>query len=316
MLHKYALFSVSYLLLPPLAFAEELYIHLTADVTYVDSEAQRDFAVGDTFEMVIPIDTEKSRVYSSTDSSGTREGMLVYTPDDVTYQDVRLRIGPEFVVYSTLDPIILFLDDASYLPPSQQGFLIGGSFDSPRQRLGGQAHSFSIYFSLLDTPFSARDSLDALMSWAEIKSASYGPTSTVRADVIFDSGRNDLRLAVTHFAVSDTPVSLPVANHYIDQIGIADSDGNGTAELASLYIEDGYRTRVKLRDALSDAAVKTIGFFSENFIPYNLSTLPDLNGNGSPEIAVFGAYPFDYKVRTLIRDSRTAETINTIYQTR
>ncbi|HBR98434.1 MAG TPA: hypothetical protein DD979_13825 [Gammaproteobacteria bacterium] len=71
--------------------------------------------------------------------------------------------------------------------------------------------------------------------------------------------------------------------NYLAQVGLPDTDGNGTAEIATLYIDRAsQRTYVLIRDALTDAAVKRISFFSENFEPYDVSTMPDINGNGIP----------------------------------
>lgn len=74
----------------------------------------------------------------------------------------------------------------------------------------------------------------------------------------------------------------------IDLAAIPDVDGNGKTELAVLgqHLTLG-SVRVETRDAFTAALVNTT-FFNPDVFPYRLAAVPDLNGNGKPELAVFG----------------------------
>jgi hypothetical protein len=88
---------------------------------------------------------------------------------------------------------------------------------------------------------------------------------------------------------------------------LPDLNANGVAELAVLSRDAGGQLKTELRDAVTGALVRNLWF--GQLAPMDLAVLPDLNGNGSPEIAVLGV-PTAGGAQVLIKDSATEAEIS------
>jgi hypothetical protein len=85
------------------------------------------------------------------------------------------------------------------------------------------------------------------------------------------------------------------ANNYVGVANVPDLNGNGSAEIASLYVDyiTGKHT-VKIRDPKTDRDINTLTFKTSFWPPQGLIVLKDINGNKVPEIGVLsldGGYP-------------------------
>ena len=93
----------------------------------------------------------------------------------------------------------------------------------------------------------------------------------------------------------------------IDVEVLADTDGNGAAELAAI---GGDRVRAEVRDAQSGAQLAVIGFdWGAGNPPVDLEIAPDQDGNGVPELVNLDTGP----VKAQVKDSRTGNFISRPY---
>ncbi len=88
---------------------------------------------------------------------------------------------------------------------------------------------------------------------------------------------------------------------------VPDLNANGVAELAVLSRDAAGQLKTELRDAVTGVVVRNLWF--DQLAPLDLAVLPDLNGNGSPEIAVLGV-PAAGGAQVLIRDSATQAVVS------
>jgi len=88
---------------------------------------------------------------------------------------------------------------------------------------------------------------------------------------------------------------------------LPDLNANGVAELAVLSRDAAGQLKTELRDAVSGVLVRNLWF--DHLAPLDLAVLPDLNGNGSPEIAVLGV-PAAGVAQVLIKDSATQAVVS------
>jgi hypothetical protein len=88
---------------------------------------------------------------------------------------------------------------------------------------------------------------------------------------------------------------------------LPDLNANGVAELAVLGRDAAGQLNTELRDAVTGALVRNLQF--EQLAPLDLAVLPDLNGNGSPEVAVLGV-PAGGVAQVLIMDSASQAQIS------
>jgi len=87
---------------------------------------------------------------------------------------------------------------------------------------------------------------------------------------------------------------------------LADMNANDHPELALLGIRGTDRTViVEIRDSLTGSLLRTVGF-NLNYVPRAFAVLPDISGNGKPELAVLGVGATDLRSRFEIRDSATS----------
>ena len=79
---------------------------------------------------------------------------------------------------------------------------------------------------------------------------------------------------------------IPVAKPdvIIQSIGLPDINSNRSSEIATLELNNGIR--VLIVDGNTKKIIRAIKITSESYAPIGLSEVPDVNGNGSPEIAV------------------------------
>jgi len=76
-------------------------------------------------------------------------------------------------------------------------------------------------------------------------------------------------------------------NDYIGTAIVPDLNGNGSSEIAALYVD--YVTlkpKVKILDPKTDTVISTLTFNSGLQAPLGIVALADINGNGVPEIGV------------------------------
>jgi outer membrane protein assembly factor BamB len=95
---------------------------------------------------------------------------------------------------------------------------------------------------------------------------------------------------------------------------IPDLNGNGQVELAlvSTNAPPGDTTLVQIKDGVTGAAVGNLRYQSSGYFFRGLGVVDDLNGNGSPELAVLQHRQSDDRIRAQIRDARTGVLIRTI----
>jgi len=102
----------------------------------------------------------------------------------------------------------------------------------------------------------------------------------------------------------------PLTNVYYDVAGVDDINGNGYPEIAYLRTVSSGNVHVLLRDAISRDYIKTMTFLNADYEPLGITALPDVNGNGSNEIAVMALNTQTGDTRTRIRDALTGEILN------
>ncbi|MBV5274297.1 MAG: SBBP repeat-containing protein, partial [Lamprocystis purpurea] len=88
---------------------------------------------------------------------------------------------------------------------------------------------------------------------------------------------------------------------------LPDLNANGVAELAVLSRDAAGQLKTELRDAVTGALVRNLWF--DQLAPLDLAVLPDLNGNGSPEIAVLGVTTAG-GIQVLIKDTATQAEVS------
>ncbi|WP_295613297.1 SBBP repeat-containing protein, partial [uncultured Lamprocystis sp.] len=88
---------------------------------------------------------------------------------------------------------------------------------------------------------------------------------------------------------------------------LPDRNANGVAELAVLGRDAAGQLKTELHDAVTGALVRNLWF--DQLAPLDLAVLPDLNGNGSPEIAVLGVLAAG-GAQVLIKDTATQAQIS------
>jgi subtilisin-like proprotein convertase family protein len=93
---------------------------------------------------------------------------------------------------------------------------------------------------------------------------------------------------------------------------LPDLNGNGAPELAVLgHQAHNGKVQVFIKDARTGDLLSTQDFNS-SYLPVGLTILPDLDGNGVPELAVLGQHLEDGKMRVLIKDALTGAASPTL----
>ncbi|MDH4316423.1 MAG: hypothetical protein OEW68_16500 [Gammaproteobacteria bacterium] len=91
-----------------------------------------------------------------------------------------------------------------------------------------------------------------------------------------------------------------------------DTDGNGAPELVVLGVEAGGGIRAQARDALTDAETSTT-FYGSNAEALDVQVIPDVSGNGEPEVLVHARVTASGQGRAQLRDSATGAFIRNIF---
>ncbi len=106
------------------------------------------------------------------------------------------------------------------------------------------------------------------------------------------------QLGIAYYSRAFTPLQLAA---------LPDLNGNGVPELAVLSRNTAGLLKTELRDAVTGTQVRNVWF--DTLTPRDLAVLPDLNGNGRPEIAVLGI-PSTGAAQVLIKDAGTQAQIS------
>ena len=97
----------------------------------------------------------------------------------------------------------------------------------------------------------------------------------------------------------------------VDMALMPDTDGNNTQEIAVLGKNASGGLRVQARDALSGSITSTT-YFGTNMDPINVLVIPDISGNGMPEVVVNGRVIATGLGRAQLRDASTRIVIRNI----
>ena len=92
---------------------------------------------------------------------------------------------------------------------------------------------------------------------------------------------------------------------------LPDTNGNGAPELVVVGKKPTTGlVRAEIRDSLSGQLLNEI-FYNSDFIPKQLSIVPDLNGNGADELALLVKYVSKNKLKAVVKDSMTDAWLGT-----
>jgi hypothetical protein len=130
----------------------------------------------------------------------------------------------------------------------------------------------------------------------------FGDDVAIKGDIVIVGAAfaNDYSGAAYVFSVSDSPAPAAVPM-FIRSLG--DINGDGSQDIVVLANKDGTLT-AKVKDAKDRHWIKTIRF-DNNLVPVDLEVMPDINGNGAPELAVLGSGG----MRSEVRDSLTGKKL-------
>lgn len=119
-----------------------------------------------------------------------------------------------------------------------------------------------------------------------------------------------VRFTIDSISINSLNSPSPIPMIYYSQTGISDINNNGYPEFATLRTTSSSTVNVVFVDAISRDYIKSVSYLSSNFVPLSITTIPDGNGNNYDEIVVMGRNKQDGKIRTVIKDSHTDETLN------
>ena len=107
-------------------------------------------------------------------------------------------------------------------------------------------------------------------------------------------------------------LGYPVRFAPVKLFSVADINGNGAPEVGLLARDpsDGAQ-RFDIKDPLSNMLLTRV-FFDKALVVQDATVMPDLNNNGSDEVAVLGQRDSDGKLVVVIKDSATGETVQRI----
>ncbi len=123
-------------------------------------------------------------------------------------------------------------------------------------------------------------------------------------DVYVKDGGDGLLIQKVVFSASHTPY---------DMVVIPDMNSNGSPEIGVLSVDvDTGNVWVQIKDALTGSFVKNVSF-SNNFVPpQQVELIPDLDGNGAPELGVLGVDVSNGAVRVQIKDTLTKNLVSNV----
>ena len=123
-------------------------------------------------------------------------------------------------------------------------------------------------------------------------------------DVYVKDGSDGLLIQKVTFNASYTPY---------DMVAIPDMNANGSQEIGVLGVHvDTGNVRVEIRDTLTGSFVENVSF-ANSFAPQQVEVIPDLDGNGVPELGVLGVGTSNGKVRVQIKDPLTKNIFSNVF---
>lgn len=126
-----------------------------------------------------------------------------------------------------------------------------------------------------------------------------------------DSDKND-RVEIRDLLTGRWVRNLPYGKLNIEQAQVVpDLNNNGTPEIAVLRTS-GDKVNVQVKDVVSKALVRHIGYDSK-YASEELLVVPDVNGNGVPEVAVFGKNPINQSQKAQIKDANTKKIVRNVF---
>lgn len=297
------------LTIPTLSAAAILEIKLFGSVTTVDTELLSEFAVGEAVEITVSIDTENT--VEMFGASETLDGTRFRGVFNGTGWDNNIKIGPDFEIGGTaaLEPILF--DRYALVSPPAQRFTVGtNAFDVPDVN-GLAFQEIQVQIDLPPGTFSGADDPLNLIPASEVLALDGLTFGSVQESIFSYEGAPTPKLTFDFTSISVTDLTAPVIPLvYVQQVGLQDIDGNLSPEIATLRITSDGRTKVVIRDVSTKSSIKTISFFSSDWEPISLSVIPDVNGNGSQELAVLARRDDTGAIRTIIKDTLTKEVVN------
>ena len=296
--------------LPVNVFADVFELTLFGTVDSVDSPLDSVFAVGDAFRMSVKFDE------STGENIGTSDGA-----EDATRFNVLVENGVRQNSFSIGQALV------GQNSPVGVAFIDRGSFDN-KQRIEAGANNFNgpdvaglvlreLYFDhrLSGTPlpgFNDPDNVLTVAQLAGLNTASFESGQTNLISYSTTSSSSDykyIRFSLDSASIEN--VSPPTsAIVYYDQTGIADINGNGFPEFASLRKVTSGKVNILIRDAIMRDYIKSINVFDGDITPISISTIPDGNGNGADELFVMVFDNASMRTRTVIKDSLTGRTLS------
>lgn len=101
---------------------------------------------------------------------------------------------------------------------------------------------------------------------------------------------------------------------FVGITGMADLNGNGSGEIALLRERSGESPGlVVILDTETGKTIRSISFLSTGYTPKAVAVLPDMSGNGAPELAVLGVHTTTGTVLVQVRDALSRKLVNNIY---
>lgn len=98
----------------------------------------------------------------------------------------------------------------------------------------------------------------------------------------------------------------------LEQVLIADLNGNGSEEVAVLRVHPSGNVNVQIRDTLTRVRVNFVGF-AVKYPPQELVAVADVNGNGADELVVFGRRFDGRNQKAVIKDSSTGNKLRDLW---
>lgn len=94
---------------------------------------------------------------------------------------------------------------------------------------------------------------------------------------------------------------------------LPDLNGNGADEVVVFGRRfDGRNQKAQVKDSKTKAIIRPV-FFDRNFAGEDLTSCPDIDGNGADELVLLGRRPGDGQLKVMVRDARTGALLGTIF---
>lgn len=94
---------------------------------------------------------------------------------------------------------------------------------------------------------------------------------------------------------------------------LLDINGNGASEIAVFGKNPNNGTqKAQVRDGKTKEWIRNV-FYDKTVIPGDIVVIPDINGNGAPEIGLLGTRENGSILRLIIKDSKTGKFVGTVF---